>query len=128
MLSYDPDLNVEGNIEIMTSAANDVATGQVTFAARDSEFGTTKIKENEIIALENGKLTFTEKTPEKAVIKLIKNMVKKETTFVTVIYGAETQKENAENVLAHLKNKYSGVDISLVNGGQPVYYYIVSVE
>ena len=128
MLSYDPDLNVEGNVEIMTSAANDVATGQVTFAARDSEFGTTKIKANEIIALENGKLTFTEKTPEKAVIKLIKNMIKKETTFVTVIYGADTLKENAETVLAHLKSKYANLEISLVNGGQPVYYYIVSVE
>ena len=128
MLSYDPDLNVEGNIEIMTSAANDVATGQVTFAARDSEFGTTKIKANDIIALENGKLTFTEKTPEKAVIKLIKNMIKKETTFVTVIYGADTPKENAETVLSHLKSKYANLEISLVNGGQPVYYYIVSVE
>ena len=128
MLAYDPDLNVEGNIELMTSAANDVATGQITFAARDSEFGTTKIKENEIIALENGKLTFTEKTPEKAVIKLIKNMVKKETTFVTVMYGADTPKENAESVLTHLKGKYSSIDISLINGGQPVYYYIVSVE
>jgi len=128
MLSYDPDLTIEGNIEIMTSAANDVATGQVTFAARDSEFGSTKIKENEIIALENGKLTFTEKTPEKAVIKLVKNLVKKETAFITVIYGADTLKENAETVLAHLKSKYPTTDISLVNGGQPVYYYIVSIE
>ncbi len=128
MLSYDPDLTVEGNTEIMTSAAADVDTGQVTFAARDSEFGSTKIKENDIIALENGKLLFTEKTPERAVLKLVKGMVSKETAFITLIYGEDTSLEKAEAVHAQLRAKYPGIDITLVNGGQPIYYYIVSVE
>lgn len=128
MLSYDADLTVEGNTEIMTSAAADVSTGQVTFAARNSEFGTTKIKENDIIALENGKLVFTEKNPEKAVLKLIKNMVKKETAFITVIYGAETSPVNADVINTHLRAKYPNIDVTVVNGGQPIYYYIVSVE
>ncbi len=128
MLSFDPDLSVEENTELMTSAASDVATGQVTYAARDSEFGSTKIKENEIIALENGKLTFTEKTPEKAVLKLIKNMVDKETSFVTVIFGEDTPEQKAEEVKEQLKAKYSHIDITVINGGQPIYYYIVSVE
>lgn len=128
MLSFDPDLTAEGNKEIMISAASDVATGQVTFAARDSEFGSTKIKENEIIALENGKLTFTEKSPEKAVLKLIKNMVNRETTFVTVIYGADTPAERADEINAQLHAKYPNIDFTVINGGQPIYYYIVSVE
>lgn len=128
MLSYDPDLTIEGNTEIMTSAAADVATGQVTFAARDSEFGSTKIKENEIIALENGKLVFTEKTPEKAVLKLIKNMVTKETAFITVIYGEDTPEMQADIVKSQLRAKYPNIDITMVNGGQPIYYYIASVE
>ena len=128
MLSFEPDLSVEENTELMTSAAADVATGQVTYAARDSEFGSTKIKENEIIALENGKLTFTEKTPEKAVVKLVKNMVNKETTFITVIFGEDTPEQKAEEVKEQLKAKYSNVDITVINGGQPIYYYILSVE
>lgn len=128
MLSFDPELTVEGNIEIMTSAAADVSTGQVTFAARDSEFGSTKIKENEIIALENGKLVFTEKTPEKAVLKLIKNMVTKETAFITVIYGENTPEVQADIIKSQLRVKYPNIDITIVNGGQPIYYYIVSVE
>ncbi len=128
MLSYDPDLTVEGNTEIMTSAAADVDTGQVTFAARDSEFGSTKIKENDIIALENGKLLFTEKTPERAVLKLVKGMVSKETAFITLIYGEDTSLEKAEAVHTQLRAKYQSIDITLVNGGQPIYYYIVSVE
>ncbi|MEE0931056.1 MAG: DAK2 domain-containing protein, partial [Acutalibacteraceae bacterium] len=128
MLSFDPELTVEGNTEIMTSAAADVATGQVTFAARDSEFGSTKIKENEIIALENGKLVFTEKTPEKAVLKLIKNMVTKETAFITIIYGEDIPEVQADVIKAQLRTKYPNIDITIVNGGQPIYYYIVSVE
>ena len=128
MLSYDPDLTVEGNKEIMTSAAADVATGQVTFAARDAEFGSTKIKENEIIALENGKLTITEKTPEKALQKLIKSMITRETTFVTIVYGADTPVQQAETIHTQLKIKYPNIDITLINGGQPIYYYILSVE
>ena len=128
MLSYDPDLTVEGNTEIMTSAAADVDTGQVTFAARDSEFGSTKIKENDVIALENGKLLFTEKTPERAVLKLVKGMVSKETAFITLIYGEDTSLEKAEAVHTQLRAKYQSIDITLVNGGQPIYYYIVSVE
>lgn len=128
MLSYDPDLSVEGNKEIMTSAAADVATGQVTFAARDAEFGSTKIKENDIIALENGKLTITERTPEKAVQKLIKNMVSRETTFITIIYGKDTPAQQAEAIHTQLKAKFPNIDITLINGGQPIYYYIVSVE
>lgn len=128
MLSFDPDLSTEENIELMTSAASDVATGQVTYAARDSEFGSTKIKENEIIALENGKLTLTEKNPEKAVLKLIKNMVNKETAFITVIFGEDTPEQKAEEVKEQLKTKYSNIDITVINGGQPIYYYIVSVE
>lgn len=128
MLSFDPELTVEGNTEIMTSAAADVATGHVTFAARNSEFGSTKIKENEIIALENGKLVFTEKTPEKAVLKLVKNMVTKETAFITVIYGEDTPEVQADIIKAQLRAKYPNIDITIVNGGQPIYYYIVSVE
>lgn len=128
MLSYDPDLTAEENTELMISAASDVATGQVTYAARNSEFGSTKIKENEIIALENGKLTFTEKTPEKAVLKLIKNMVNRETAFITVIFGEDILEQKAETIKEQLKAKYSNIDITVINGGQPIYYYIVSVE
>lgn len=128
MLSYDPDLTTEENTELMISAASDVATGQVTYAARNSEFGSTKIKENEIIALENGKLTFTEKTPEKAVLKLIKNMVNKETAFITVIFGKDVHEQKAETIKEQLKAKYTNIDITVINGGQPIYYYIVSVE
>ncbi|HHZ05508.1 MAG TPA: DAK2 domain-containing protein [Clostridiales bacterium] len=128
MLSYDPDLSPDGNKQLMLDAAADIGTGMVTFAARDSEFGSTRIKEGDIIALENGKLTLTEKTPAKAAFKLTKNMVKKDTSFITVIYGQETSKQDAQELHNQLQGKYGNIDITLVNGGQPIYYYIISVE
>ena len=105
-------------------------TGQVTFAARNSEFGSTKIKEGEIIALENGKLCITDKDdPVKAAYKLTKSMVRKDTSFITIIYGEDVSDEDAQACLKQVQAKYgSSVDVTLVNGGQPIYYFIISVE
>lgn len=129
MVAYDPDLSVDGNKQIMLDAASDIATGQVTFAARDSEFGSTKIKEGEIIALDNGKLTLTEKTPEKAAYKLIKNMIKRDTSFITVLYGEDTSEEAAGALENQLQSKYGkDIEITFINGGQPIYFYIISIE
>ena len=129
MLSYDPELSPESNKDMMMDAARAVATGQVTFAARNSEFGHHKIKEGEIIALENGKLTITEKTPVRAAVKLAKNMIKHDTSFVTLIYGSDVSEEDAQEAYEAIQDRFgSRVDISLVNGGQPIYYFVLSVE
>lgn len=129
MLNFDPDLSPESNKDMMIDAARNVATGQVTFAARNSEFGHHKIKEGEIIALENGKLTITEKTAVKAAVKLAKNMIKHDTSFVTLIYGADTTEQEAQEAYEAIQDKFgSKVDVSLVNGGQPIYYFVLSVE
>ncbi|MCH5303450.1 MAG: DAK2 domain-containing protein, partial [Ruminococcus sp.] len=129
LLSYDPELSPESNKDMMTDAAKHVATGQVTFAARNSEFGHQKIKEGEIIALENGKLTITEKTPAKAAVKLAKNMIKHDTSFVTLIYGSDITEKEAQEAYEAINDKFgSKVDVSLINGGQPIYYFILSVE
>ena len=83
MLAYDEQATVELNIEYMMEAAKKILTGQVTYAARDSEFGSTKLREGDIIALNNGKLVFKDKDPVKAAIKLTKEMVSKSTSRIT---------------------------------------------
>lgn len=129
MLNFDPEISAESNAQLMMDAAQAVGTGLVTFAARNSEFGGKKIKEGDIIALENGKLTITEKTPAKAVLKLAKNMVSRDTSFITLIYGNGITDEEAQSAYEELRDKYgSKTDISLVKGDQPVYYFILSVE
>ncbi len=129
MLNFDPEISPESNAQLMMDAAHAVGTGLVTFAARNSEFGGKKIKEGDIIALKNGKLTITEKSAVKAVVKLAKSMVTRETAFITLIYGEDTTEEDAEKAYEELRDKFgSRTDISLVKGDQPVYYFILSVE
>ena len=129
MLAFDPEESVKTNKNNMINAAKNVSTGQVTYAARDSEFGMKKIKEGEIIALEDGKLTVTDKSIEKALVKLAKNMIDKDKSFVTLISGADVSDADAQKAFGLLEEKFSdSVDITFVKGGQPIYYYILSVE
>ncbi len=129
MLNFDPEISAESNAQLMMDSAANVGTGLVTFAARSSEFGGKKIKEGDIIALENGKLTITEKSPVKALVKLAKNMVHKDSSFITLIYGEDISDADAKTAYEELCDKFgSRTDISLVKGDQPIYYFILSVE
>lgn len=129
MLAFDPDADIETNSINMIAAADHVATGLVTFAARNSDFDGHKIKKGEILAMENGKLSFTEKDAVKAVARLAKSMITKDSSFITVISGCDTTPEDAEKATELIQQKIpSDIEVTLLNGGQPVYYYIVSVE
>ncbi len=129
LIAYSDEASVELNAEYMTSAAKKVSTGQVTYAARNSEFGNTKIKEGEIIALNNGKLTYKSKDPVHAAVKLAKEMINRDTSYVTIIYGNGITDAQAESALQSIQSKVSSnVEVSLINGGQPIYYFILSVE
>ncbi len=128
MLAFDPDADFKDNSNNMTDALNSVMTGQLTFAARDSDFEGHDIKKGEILALENGKLSFVEKDLPKAAYKLTKKLVKSDSSFVTIIYGEDITEDMANALAAQVEDKYPGLEVSVVNGGQPVYYYIISVE
>ena len=129
MLAFNPDAAADQNADEMMAAASRVATGQITFAARDSEFGGFKIKEGEILALHDGKLVFADKDINKAALKLTKSMAGHDAMFVTVIYGEDISDEQAEELLHSIETKLgSHIEVTLVKGGQPVYYYIISVE
>ena len=129
MLAYDPDSSCDNNTVSMMEAAGNVTTGQVTFAARDSEFGGHKIKEGDILGLANGKMELIGKDPVHIVSKLAKSMVSRSTSFITIIYGDTITEAQAEEAYSQIKSKVgSDVEVTLVNGGQPVYYFVLSVE
>ncbi len=129
MLAFNPDADANENSIAMSAAANAVSTGQITFAARDSDFDGFKIKAGDILAMNNGKLTFTDNDLIHAAVKLTRNLIKKESTFVTLIYGDSVTERQAEQVKSQLTAKIGNdVEISIVNGGQPIYYFIISVE
>ncbi len=128
MLNFDPDADFNTNRVAMTKAFEKVSTGQITFAARDSDFEGHAIKEGEILALDNGKLSFVEKDVQKAAYKLTKKLAKGDSSFVTIIYGSDVTDDKAESLCEQIQNKFPNLDVNLINGGQPVYYYIISVE
>ncbi len=129
MLNYNPEADVAANSAAMTQAAERVSTGLVTFAARDSDFDGHHIKQGELLALEGGKLLFTETNVEKTLVRLVRSMTGKETSFITVLYGEDIDEEQAEQAESALREKLSGdIELSFISGGQPVYYFIVSVE
>lgn len=129
MLAFDPDKSFSENRVDMTKALDKVQTGQITFAARDSDFDGHNIKAGELLAMENGKLAFVDKDLNRALLKLTRSMVKKDSSFITVLYGADISDDQAAEAYELLRQKLSdNVEINLINGGQPVYYYIVSVE
>ncbi len=128
MLAFDPDIPSEENVIAMDRAMNRIGTGQVTFAARDSDYDGHKIKAGELLALENGKVAFVETDINKAVTKLIKSLYKKDSSFITIIHGSDVSAEDAEVITAAIAAKYPSAEVTLINGGQPVYYFILSVE
>lgn len=129
MLAYDESADANENCTQMTKAFERVSSGSVTFAARDSELDGQKIKKNEVLALDNGKLAFTEKDVNKAAYKLTKKMVKGDSSYVTVIYGADVTEDKAQMLYDQLSMKFKDkIEITLLHGGQPVYYYLISVE
>ncbi len=129
MLAFDAEADFNRNRIDMTKAFDKVSTGQITFAARDSDYDGHDIKQGEILALDNGKLAFTERDVTKAAVKLTKRLTKSDAQFITIIYGSDVTEENAIALHQTIQAKAgSGVEVTLVNGGQPIYYYIISVE
>lgn len=129
MLAFAMNNSFEENRMEMTKAIDNVSTGQITFAAKDSDFDGHKIKRGDILGLANGKLCFTDKDLNKACLKLIKNMLKKDSSFVTVIYGRDVKDEQISELDEIIKSKIgNNVEVNIIYGGQPVYYYIISVE
>lgn len=129
LMNFDPGADFVTNRSNMTDALDRVQSGQITFAVRDSEYDGHKIKQGEILAMDNGKIVFTEKDVTKALVKLTKRLTNGSSSFITVMYGSDVSDEAANAAYEQLRARVSdNIEINLVNGGQPVYYYIISVE
>ena len=129
MLSFDPDADADANSIAMMEAAGRVSTGLVTFAARNSDFDGHKIKKGDIMAMENGKIVNIGTDIAKMTYRLARSMVKKDTSFITLISGCDVSEEEAQRTCELVQAKVGdSVEVTLINGGQPVYYYMIGVE
>ncbi len=129
MLNYDENAEPEANAIAMQKAAEGITTGQITFAARDSDYDGHTIKRGELLALLNGKVSFVDTDLEKTVLKLLKQMMKRDSEFVTVMYGEDVTDEQAAAIEEQVNAKFGAkAEITFIRGNQPVYYFIMSVE
>ncbi|MBQ1272992.1 MAG: DAK2 domain-containing protein [Clostridia bacterium] len=129
MLAFNPDAEVEENVATMKEAMAAVSSLSMTFAAHDSTFDNREIKENQILGLVENKVRYVTDTKEECMANLCDDIKAKEAYSVTVFYGDGVSEAEAEAMQAIMQeNLGSDVDIMLVNGGQPVYYFIISAE
>ena len=128
MLAFDPDAELETNVEAMSAAAANVSTGSITYAARDSEFDGYSIKEGEYLALNEGKLASSGPDLETVTKELVAAMGIADKSFVTVFHGEGVSAGDAVAVENICKEAATDAEVMLLDGGQPVYYYLISAE
>ena len=128
MSAFDESLEVDDNISAMKEFMEYVACGQVTFAARDTVLDGMEIHLGDCLAVCGKEITNVTQTPEEAAVSVVEKLITDEAGVISLYYGEDTAKEDAEKLSAQLAGQYSDLDVSLYYGGQPVYYYIISVE
>lgn len=130
MLAFDETVSVEENVVAMTAQAGLTKTASVTFAARDSEVDGKPIKKGQMMGLCNGAIKFIGEDKEEIAFNSAAELFNpEENSLITVIYGKDETEENANKIEQMLIDKLGDdVEVSVVDGGQPVYYYIISVE
>jgi dihydroxyacetone kinase-like predicted kinase len=112
----------------MSQAVKEVKTGLVTYAVRDTVFNDLEIKKDQIIAIYEGDITNHGENPEDEAVELINKMVDEDSFLVTVFYGDNVDEKTAESIKPRIEEIAEDCDIEIIYGGQPLYYYIISVE
>ncbi len=128
MLAFKEDSSPEENVKSMTEAVKEVKTGQVTYAVRDTVFDDMEIKKDEIIAISEGNIVAHGDNPEEQTLDLIKKMVDGDSFLITLFYGDKVDKNTAEGLKEKIEEIAEECDVEIIYGGQPLYYYIISVE
>jgi len=125
---FNPDSETDENIEAMTAAIEKVKTGQVTYAVRNTSYDDRDIKEGDILGLINGKINNTGQNIFEVTNSLIQSMVSESDELITILYGNDINEDDANKMADNIIKQYPQCDVQLYYGGQPLYYYIISVE
>ena len=128
MLAVDPDAGEEENTAAMNEAFGRVRTSEVTYAARDSDFGGFAIRQGDYLALEEGQLFGTDQGLEALLDRLARSESHQEAEFISIFYGEDVTQEQAQRAEEIFAAACPNAEVSLLPGGQPVYYYMISAE
>ena len=128
LISYVPDKTVEQNTEEMLEAMTHVKTGQVTYAVRDTKIDDKEIRQGDIMGIGDKGILAVGQGIEDITVETLKEMVDEDTEIISIYYGADVTEEAAEQLCERLEELYPDFDVEINQGGQPIYYYVVSVE
>ena len=128
MIAYNPGGDIESAIEDMKEAISYVKTGQITYAVRDTKVDGKDIQKGNFLGILDDTIEVVAQSLDEAAKELVKAMVDEDSEIISIYYGSEVEKESAGDLELYLEEQYSDCDIEYHSGGQPVYYYIISVE
>ena len=128
LIAFNGEASAEENLEAMKDAAGCVSCGQLTYAARDTVLDGTEIKEGDVMGITEKGIEVVGNDIGDACLELVRCLVTDDSGIVTLYYGEGVSEEDAETIKETLEDEFFELDIELHYGGQPVYYYIVSVE
>lgn len=128
VINYVPDLSIEENTETMTEEIKNVHTGQVTYAVRDTTIDDKEIKQGDFMGIGDKGILSVGGEMQDVALRMIEEMMSEEMELISIYYGSDISEEDAEALKNEVEKKYGGCDIELQYGGQPIYYYTVSVE
>lgn len=128
MLAYDPNRSVEENLELMRRAGEQVRTGEVTYAVRDSQNNGIQVRKGDMIGLVEGELVVAGPDRSQVVLKVLERIVTEDSEVISLYYGEDVTDEEAEAMRRQVEERFPDLSVELYAGRQPVYYYILSVE
>jgi DAK2 domain fusion protein YloV len=128
MVAFQEDLEAQENVDSMIEVLSEVKTGQLTYAVRETEINDLSIKENDIMGISDGEIVRVGEDLRETTLELIDYMADDFTDIITVFYGEDVERESAEELIEEIEKRYEDIDIELIEGGQSVYYYLISVE
>lgn len=128
VINYVENKSVDENVETMTAEIARVKTGQITYAVRDTSIDGKEIHENDIMGIGDSGILSVGSDIKATALDMVSQLIDDESEIISVYYGADTTEEDADELVAKLEELYPDVDIEVNAGGQPIYYYIISVE
>ena len=128
MVNYIPDYSPEENKETMLAEIGNVKTGQVTYAVRDTEIDGKTIKQDDYMGIGDSSILSVGQDLKATTLEMVDAMVDEDSAIVSIYYGTDASEEAAEEIGAVIEEKYPDVEVEINAGGQPIYYYVISVE
>ena len=128
LVNFIPDYSAEENKDTMMAEIENVKTGQVTYAVRDTEIDGKTIKQDDYMGIGDKSILAVGKDLKETTLSMVDEMVDEDSAIVSIYFGSDATEDDASEIASAIEEKYPDVEVEINNGGQPIYYYIISVE